>query len=131
MRKINNKLKNESSALSFNDEDYSEYADNVFYKYVPWIVKSVKPQEDYTLLLKFNDGSTKIYDMLPLINQEDGGDATFVPLKNIRLFKKAYKEGDSVSWPGDISIAPEELYENSMNLQEYEDLLAEDDDYEF
>lgn len=106
----------------------TRYADNVFYEWVPWIVKEVTPQNDYTLLLQFRDGKRGVYDMWPLIQQEDGGDDTFVSLEDINLFMKAYKDGDSVAWNDDIDIAPEELYANCMSTEEYMQWSAEDDD---
>lgn len=103
---------------------------NVFYEKVPWIVKSVIPQTDYTLLLQFKDGKRGVYDMWPLIQQEDGGDDTFVPLEDINFFMKAHKDGDSVAWNDDIDIAPEELYANCMSISEYKHWSAEDEDEE-
>ncbi len=95
---------------------------------MPWIVRSVTPQEDYTLLLRFDDGKIGVYNMWPMIQQEDGGDDVFVPLEDIALFMKAHIDGDSVAWNDDIDIAPEELYANCMSLPEYEEWAAECED---
>ena len=32
-----------------------------------WVVKEVQPKDDYTLLLTFADGSKKIYNARPLL----------------------------------------------------------------
>ena len=117
--------------VSYSDlalKDLEKLKNNIEYIEAPWIVKSVKPQDDYTLLLQFDDGKRGVYDMWPRIQQEDGGNDTFVPLKDINYFMKAYQYLDTVFWPGDIAIAPEELYENCMTIQEYEEWCAEDDE---
>ncbi len=78
--------------------------------------------------MDLTDGKQGVYDMWPLIQQEDGGDDVFVPLEDIDLFMQAYLDDETVGWPHDISIAAEELYENCMSMQEYEQWLTEDDD---
>ena len=108
----------------------------------PWIVREVKAQDDYTLLLRFEDGKRGVYNMWPLIKQYDGGDDVFVPLEDIDLFMKAYLDCDTACWPteisdfpaeqydcghgiieigfqNDLTIAPEELYANCMSLRKY------------
>ena len=34
-----------------------------------WVVRSVQAKNDYTLILSFADGSTKIYDARPLLEK--------------------------------------------------------------
>ena len=53
---------------------------------MPWIVSKVTPQDDYTLLLRFEDGKQGVFNMWPIIQQEDGGDDTFVHLENLAYF---------------------------------------------
>ncbi len=122
------KLKIESSEAAMPKESYFDEPPVNFEEEMPWIVREATPQEDYTLRLKFDDGKEGVYDMLPIILQEDGGDDAFAHLKNIDEFMKAYVHLHSVFWPGDISIAPEMLYKECMTIQEYEDWCAEDDD---
>lgn len=75
---------------------------------IEWIVKSVKPQSDYTLLLTFADKSTRIFDMKPLLSKP-----VFQPLKNIVLFMQAKTDSWTVIWNDEIDISPEHLYEYS------------------
>lgn len=103
------------------EDDYSEID-------MPWIVRSVAPQDDYTLLLRFDDGKVGVYDMWPLIQQEDGGDDTFVPLEDIDLFMQAHLDAETVGWPYDISVATEELYDYCMSIPEYERWSAEEEE---
>lgn len=110
-----------------SDDDSPDLDDIVIFivKEFPWIVRKVTPQDDYTLLLQFDDGKIGVFDMWPIIQQEDGGDDAFAHLKNLDEFMKAYVHLHAVFWPGDISIAPETLYKECMTRQEYEDWCAE------
>ena len=76
-----------------------------------WAVMEVIPHEDYTLSLKFADGSRKKFDMLPKIEQMK----VFKPLKDISLFMQAHKGGSGVAWDDQIDIAPETLYDESAD----------------
>ena len=73
-----------------------------------WVVEKVTPREDYTLLLKFADGSTRIYNARPLLNKK-----LCAPLKDISFFLKAHEDYGTVVWSDDLDIAPEHLYECS------------------
>ena len=76
-----------------------------------WVVKEVKPQEDYTLLITFADGAKKIYDARPLLDK-----AIYAQLKNPGFFLKAKADCGTVVWNDDIDIAPEHLYESSRPI---------------
>ena len=76
-----------------------------------WVVKAVVPQEDYTLLITFADGSKRIYNALPLLSK-----AIFADLRNLPFFLNARVSGDTVIWNDDIDIAPEHLYECSVPM---------------
>lgn len=71
-----------------------------------WSVKDVQPHKDYTLTVKFHDGSVKVFDMKPLLNQP-----LYEPLKNPGFFMQAHADCGTVIWNDDIDIAPEYLYE--------------------
>lgn len=74
-----------------------------------WVVKDVVPQENYSLLLTFADGSKRIYNARPLLNK-----AVFADLKSLPFFLTARVSGDTVIWNDDVDIAPEHLYECSV-----------------
>lgn len=77
-----------------------------------WIVKSVIPQADYTLLLTFADGSRRIYDARPLLNKP-----VFADLQSLPFFLSAHVSGDTVIWNDEVDIAPEHLYECSTPIR--------------
>ncbi|MBQ7573235.1 MAG: DUF2442 domain-containing protein [Clostridia bacterium] len=74
-----------------------------------WVVKDVKPQKDYILLITFEDGSKKKYDARPLLQKE-----LFSKLNNISFFMQAKAQYGTVTWDDDTDIAPEHLYEVSV-----------------
>jgi len=74
-------------------------------------VTAAQPLDNYRLSLTFNDGSRRIFDCLPLIEQY----AVFAPLRDKAVFESIGLDGWTVSWlGGTIDIAPEHLYENSV-----------------
>jgi len=72
-------------------------------------VMAVKPRPDFTLLLKFENSEMRIFDMRPLL-----GKRPFTRLKDTELFLQAYIENGTVVWPGNLDIAPETLFDNSV-----------------
>lgn len=72
-------------------------------------VVSVDARTDYTLLLEFENGEKRIFDMTPYLEKKP-----FLQLKGSPLFVKASVGFGTVVWPGDIDIAPETLYDRSQ-----------------
>ena len=71
-------------------------------------VVRVAAQEDYTLLLVFENGERRRFDMKALLDRKP-----FCQLKDSPLFLKATVAYGTVVWPGDIDIAPETLWDRS------------------
>lgn len=78
-----------------------------------WVVKSVQPKTDYTLLLTFADGKKGVYNARELLKYP-----IYSALKNINFFLKARVDGDSVIWNDEIDIAPELLYEQTEQIND-------------
>jgi len=72
-------------------------------------VISVKTRDDYTLELVFENGEKRIFDMKLFFDRNP-----FVKLLNSPLFFKASVQHGTVTWPGDIDIAPETLWARSV-----------------
>ena len=68
----------------------------------------VKALADYTLLLEFENGEKRSFQMADYINQKP-----WIRLKSGRLFQSASIDNGTVVWPGNIDIDPETLYELS------------------
>ncbi len=85
-------------------------------------VVAVKANEDFSLDLKFNDGSVRNFDAKPYL---DFG--VFDELKDIRYFKKARIAYGTVQWPHDQDISPDTLYIESQPVEKSHDsALAEE-----
>ena len=71
-------------------------------------VKDVKPIENYTLILTFDDGSVKLFEMKPYL-----GKGVFKELKDENLFKTVKVSFDSIEWSNGVDVDPETLYQDS------------------
>jgi hypothetical protein len=72
-------------------------------------VISVKPQPNFQLLLTFANGEIRQFDMRPLLAMRP-----WSRIASPALFTKAHVEYGTVVWPGDIDIAPETLFIDSV-----------------
>ena len=76
-------------------------------------VSGVRPLENHRLWLRFNTGEAKVFDLTPLLSQP-----AFAPLADINVFKGVYIDYGVPVWnDGDIDIAPETLYEQSVPVR--------------
>jgi hypothetical protein len=74
-------------------------------------VKEVKPQDDFHLLLTFENGEIRLFDMKPYL---DFG--IFKELKDIRLFKTVKTSFDTIEWDNEADFDPETLYNKSIKV---------------
>lgn len=74
-------------------------------------IKEVKPQDNYLLLLTFENGETRQFDMKPYL---DFG--IFQELKDLKLFKTVKTSFDSVEWENEADLDPEMLYQKSVKI---------------
>ena len=72
-------------------------------------VNAVESVADFGLLLTFSSGERRCFDMRPYLQYP-----VFRRLENPGFFRLAYVDYGTVTWPGDIDIAPETLYEYSV-----------------
>jgi len=79
---------------------------------MPIDVVGVTPQPDHTLVLEFENGETRLFDMTPYLDERP-----FTRLKNSPLFSMAKVEYGTEIWPGKIDIAPEALYDGSRVIR--------------
>jgi hypothetical protein len=75
-------------------------------------VKSVKPQDDYRLLLTFENGEKRIFDVKPYLSMK-----VFAPLRNIALFKTVRAVSGSIEWRGEIDLSYDTLYLESIPIK--------------
>ena len=72
-------------------------------------VKEVKPLDEYKLLVTFENGEVKLFDMNPYLNN-----GIFSELRDLSLFKSAKVNFDTVEWENEADIDPETLYEDGI-----------------
>ena len=81
---------------------------------VPNIIE-VKPLDNYFIYLKFENGEEKVYD----VKKEMNTIKCYEKLKDETYFKNVTVMGDTVVWKNGEDIAPENLYYESITLDEY------------
>ena len=77
-------------------------------------VTKVKALPNYVLLLEFENGEKRYFDIAPYMDRK-----LFIRLKNPSLFRQAFIDYGTVVWPGNIDIAPETLYDLSLAAENY------------
>ena len=71
-------------------------------------VIEVKPLKNYKLLLKFENGEKRIFEMAPYLNK-----GIFKELKDLKKFNTVRVSFDSIEWSNNIDLDPEFLYSES------------------
>jgi len=76
-----------------------------------WKVKSVKPLDNYMLLLTFANNEQRCYDIKPLLDT-----GVFKSLNDTAMFNTVRVCFDSIAWANQVDIAPETLYKDSVKI---------------
>jgi hypothetical protein len=95
---------------------YANPEENLFFEIVPaiipkavWRVASVSPLPGFRLSVCFNDGTEGTVVMSGLIHSPNAG--VFEALRDENLFSKVTLQYGAVTWPGDLDLAPDAMYE--------------------
>ena len=72
-------------------------------------VISLETLPDFRILLVFENGEKRVFDLQPLLDKRP-----WQPLAQRDLFAQASVAFGTVIWPGNIDIAPETLYDRSV-----------------
>lgn len=75
-------------------------------------VISVKPLDNYRILLTFSNNEKRIKDMSPYLNN-----GVFKKLKDKNFFNSVHISFDTISWDEEIDLCPETLYETSIPIE--------------
>ncbi len=84
-------------------------------------ILGVKALDNYLIYLKFKTNEEKIYDMKELINENK----FYNKLKDKDYFKDVKIRGDSIEWENGEDVAPENLYYDSININEVKEDIKE------
>ena len=74
-------------------------------------VKQVEPDADFILVLTFENGEKRRFDMKPFLDT-----GIFRELRNIELFNTVRVSFNTVTWDNDADFDPEALYEGGLPL---------------
>jgi hypothetical protein len=77
---------------------------------VPWHVVEVTPVSDHSLRVRFADGTRGEVELTSLLDSDSPG--VFATLRNPDVFRRVYIEHGAVTWPGDIDLAPDAMYDD-------------------
>jgi hypothetical protein len=75
-------------------------------------ITNVAPQDNYILLMTFENGEQRYLDMKPYLNR-----GVFKELTNKTMFNTAHVSFDTVAWKNNVDLAPEYLYEKSVSAK--------------
>ena len=77
-----------------------------------YLIKEVKPIENYCLLLTFETGEKKCFDMKPYLDI-----GIFKELKDISMFNTVHKSFDTIEWNNEADLDPDILYKLSKKIE--------------
>ena len=76
-------------------------------------ITRVIPRNDFTLLLSFDNGETRLYDARPLLQ----AGTVFAPFREWNNFRRVYLDEDhSVCWDIDPNVDSNEVWNNKVDL---------------
>lgn len=75
-------------------------------------INKVEVLENYELLLYFETGEQKIYDMKKNLTYK-----CFEKLKDMKLFKTVKPVGQTIEWETGEDVNPDDLYFNSRSIK--------------
>lgn len=73
---------------------------------------SVSVADNSTLLVSFSNGETRLFDIKPLLTRK-----CYAQLNNKSFLVQAFIENGCVTWPGNIDIDPDWLYDDSIAVE--------------
>jgi len=74
-------------------------------------IKEVKPATDYMLILTFENGEKRQFDMKPYLNI-----GIFSELQDVSMFNTVHVSFDTIEWNNEADFDPEILYKESQAL---------------
>lgn len=75
------------------------------------VLKSVEPISNYNLILTFDNGEKRQFDMNPFLNL-----GIFKELKSIEKFNSVRLSFDTIEWDNEADLDPEILYKSSIKI---------------
>jgi hypothetical protein len=85
---------------------------------VPWRIAEVRPLPDFGLWVRFNDGTEGTVTMANFLRSARAG--VFAALLDEGLFSRVALEHGAVTWPGELDLAPDAMYEAIRRVGKWE-----------
>jgi hypothetical protein len=76
-------------------------------------VKEVHPINNYQLILTFENGEKRKFDMNPYLDK-----GIFRELRDVSVFNTVRLSFDTIEWANEADLDPEILYEHSITIDE-------------
>ena len=94
-------------------QDYTAEANRAFNVSIipcaPWSIKSAAIIGPWRLHVVFNDGLEGDVDLEAFIHSPDAG--VFETLRNPDVFRQAHLQWGALTWPGELDLAPDAMYD--------------------
>ncbi len=74
-------------------------------------IRQVEPKDDYLLVLTFENGEKRLFDMKPYLDT-----GIFRELHDVDLFNTVRVSFNSIVWNNEADFDPEALYEGGLPL---------------
>lgn len=74
--------------------------------------KNISATNDYKIIIEFDSGERKIFDVTPYITGE-----WYKELADMNYFMSVFANGFTVEWPHGQDLCPDEIYYNSKTIQ--------------
>lgn len=84
---------------------------------VPWQVTAVRALPAFRLWVRFKDGLEGEVDVSGLIQSKNPG--VFAALTDPKKFNKVFVDLGAVTWPGELDLAPDTMYDEIKKNGEY------------
>jgi hypothetical protein len=91
------------------EQDFSAAIAPAIIPRAPWRIAEVRPMPDYRLWVRFNDGTQGTVAMSGLVQSPSAG--VFAVLRDEKLFSQVTLCYGAVTWPGELDLAPDAMYE--------------------
>ena len=100
-----------------SEEDFSVEIVPAIIPKAPWRIATVQHMPGFRLSVRFNDGTEGIVTMSWFIHSPKAG--VFAALRDEELFSKVTLHYGAVTWPGELDLAPDAMYEAICQNGEY------------
>jgi hypothetical protein len=75
----------------------------------PWRIAAVEALPGFRFSVRFNDGTEGEVQMAEMVHSSKAG--VFTVLRDEELFRQVRLEWGAVTWPGELDLAPDAMYD--------------------